>query len=64
MSDFFHGTADPQRSEDADAVFVLELLMSRGFIDNIGDRGVRDEDGAREYIARQREGYADNGYCL
>jgi ribosomal-protein-alanine N-acetyltransferase len=50
--------------EDADAPFILELLMSPGFIDYIGDRGVRDQDGARQYIARQREGYAENGYGL
>jgi len=47
-----------------DAPFVLELLMSRGFRENIGDRGVRDLDGARGYIARQREGYAANGFGL
>lgn len=47
-----------------DAPFILELLMSPAFIDNIGDRGVRDLDGAREYIARQREGYAEHGYGL
>jgi RimJ/RimL family protein N-acetyltransferase len=47
-----------------DAPFILELLMSPAFIDNIGDRGVRDLDGAQEYIARQREGYAEHGYGL
>ena len=47
-----------------DAPFILELLMSRGFRENIGDRGVRDLDGARAYIERQREGYAANGFGL
>jgi ribosomal-protein-alanine N-acetyltransferase len=33
-----------------EAPFILELLNERGFIDNIGDRGVRDLDGARRYV--------------
>jgi ribosomal-protein-alanine N-acetyltransferase len=33
-----------------DAPFVLELLNDPGWIANIGDRGVRDLDGARAYI--------------
>jgi RimJ/RimL family protein N-acetyltransferase len=33
-----------------DAPFMLELLNSRGFIENIADRGVRTEDQAREWI--------------
>ena len=49
---------------DADASFILELLMSRGFKENIGDRGVRDLDGARGYIERARAGYAANGFGL
>ena len=49
---------------DADAPFVLELLTSRGFRENIGDRGVRDLDGARGYIERTRAGYAVNGFGL
>ena len=39
-----------------DAPFILELLLSRGFRENIGDRGVRDLEGARGYIARARAG--------
>jgi RimJ/RimL family protein N-acetyltransferase len=35
----------------ADAAFVLELLNDPGWIANIGDRGVRDLDGAVAYIA-------------
>jgi RimJ/RimL family protein N-acetyltransferase len=50
--------------EPDDAPFVLELLTSRGFKENIGDRGVRDLDGARGYIERQRESYAEHGYGL
>lgn len=34
-----------------DASFVLELLNDPGWLKNIGDRGVRDLDGARAYIA-------------
>src|SRR5260370_40016135 len=47
-----------------DAPFVLELLLSRGFKENIGDRGVRDLEGARGYIERARAGYAANGFGL
>lgn len=35
---------------DADAEFVLELLNDPGWIQNIGDRGVRTLDDARAYI--------------
>ena len=34
----------------ADAEFVLSLLNEPAFIQNIGDRKVRDSDGARKYI--------------
>lgn len=48
-----------------DEAFVLELLNSRGFVDNIGDRGVRDLDGARRYILDgPGASYAQNGYGL
>ena len=49
---------------EADAPFILDLLMSRGFRENIGDRGVTDLDGARGYIERARAGYAANGFGL
>lgn len=49
---------------DDDAPFVLEHLNERGFIDNIGDRGVRDVDGARGYIHRAGGSYQRNGYGL
>jgi len=35
-----------------DAAFMLELLNDPSFIRNIGDRGVRDLEGARGYIMR------------
>ncbi|MGZ3403724.1 MAG: GNAT family N-acetyltransferase [Phenylobacterium sp.] len=49
---------------EADAPFILDLLMSRGFRENIGDRGVSDLEGARGYIERARTGYAANGFGL
>ncbi len=50
--------------EPADAPFMLALLISRGFIDNIGDRGIRDLEGAAGYIERVRDSYAVNGFGL
>jgi len=47
-----------------DAPFILELLLSPGFRENIGDRGVRDLEGAAGYIERARAGYAANGFGL
>ena len=48
-----------------DAAFILELLNSPGFLENIGDRGVRDEDQARTFIEeRMRASYRDNGFGL
>jgi ribosomal-protein-alanine N-acetyltransferase len=47
-----------------DAPFILELLLSRGFQENIGDRGVRDLEGALGYIERTRAAYAANGFGL
>lgn len=35
---------------EGDEPFVLELLNDPGFLTNIGDRGVRDLEGARRYI--------------
>ena len=43
---------------DADAAFVLEILNDPGWIANIGDRGVRDLDQARNYIADRFAGKA------
>ena len=47
-----------------DAQFILDLLLSRGFKENIGDRGVRDLQGAVGYIERASAGYAINGFGL
>ena len=50
---------------EGDAPFVLELLNERGFIDNIGDRGVRDLDGARRYVTEgPGASYQKYGYGL
>jgi RimJ/RimL family protein N-acetyltransferase len=49
---------------DEDAAFILALVDSPAFRQNIGDRGVRDLDGARTYIAGVRESYAKNGFGL
>jgi len=50
--------------ERSDAAFVLELLTSRGFLDNIGDRGIRDLDGAEGYIERIHASYAANRFGM
>jgi len=48
-----------------DAAFVLELLNEPGFIGNIGDRGVRDLDGARRYVTEgPGASYQKYGYGL
>jgi RimJ/RimL family protein N-acetyltransferase len=47
-----------------DAPFILALVDSPAFHENIGDRGVRDLDGALTYIAGVRESYAKNGFGL
>jgi RimJ/RimL family protein N-acetyltransferase len=51
--------------EGADAPFMLELLNSPGFLENIGDRGVRDEDQARAFIEdRILASYRDHGFGM
>jgi RimJ/RimL family protein N-acetyltransferase len=48
-----------------DAPFMLELLNQPSFIQNIGDRGVRTEEAAREYIEKGAvASYLQNGYGL
>ena len=42
-----------RRLEFGDAPFLIELLNDPAFIENIGDKGVRDEAGAHRYL---REG--------
>ena len=49
---------------DADAPFILELLNEPSFLRFIGDRGVRDLDGAVQYIGRQITSYETNGFGL
>lgn len=48
-----------------DAAFILDLLNQPSFIKYIGDRGVRDLDGSRDFIEnRYRASYSVNGYGL
>jgi ribosomal-protein-alanine N-acetyltransferase len=48
-----------------DAPFILELLNEAGFLRYIGDKGVRDLDDARDYIARGPvDSYRRNGFGL
>jgi len=50
---------------EADASFVNELLNSPKFIQYIGDRGVRSDEEARNFIVeRYRKSYDVNGYGL
>jgi RimJ/RimL family protein N-acetyltransferase len=49
----------------ADAAFVLELLTDPDFVRHIGDRGVRDLDTAKTYIADgPQASYAAHGHGL
>ena len=49
----------------ADANFILEILNEPSFIRNIGDRGVRDAEGANSYILNGPvASYAKNGFGL
>ena len=48
-----------------DAAFILELLNEPSFLANIGDKGVRDLAGARQYISLgPRASYAEHGFGL
>jgi RimJ/RimL family protein N-acetyltransferase len=50
---------------EADAAFVLELLNSPGFLENIGDRGVRSVEEARAYITEKMlVTYATHGFGM
>lgn len=54
-----------REAEAGDAAFVLALLNSPGFIQNIGDRGVRTEDEAAAYIQdRMIAGYLSLGFGM
>jgi Acetyltransferases, including N-acetylases of ribosomal proteins len=51
--------------DESDAAFMNALLNSPGFLNYIGDRGVRSDDDARRFISeRYRKSYAENGYGL
>lgn len=48
-----------------DLAFVLELLNEPSFIENIGDKGVRNREDARRYLVEGPLGsYVENGYGL
>lgn len=50
---------------DGDTAFLLDLLNQRGFIENIGDRGVRDMAGAAAYLRERVQGsYAAHGFGM
>ncbi|MFZ5721944.1 MAG: GNAT family N-acetyltransferase [Pseudomonadota bacterium] len=50
---------------EADAPFLLALLNSPGFLENIGDRGVRTEGEACAYIRdRVLASYAEHGFGM
>lgn len=49
---------------DRDELFIFELLNEPGFLENIGDRGANDLDGARAYIEKVLAGYGENGFGL
>jgi len=52
-------------AEAGDAAFVLELLNAPGFVQGIGDRGVRTRDEARDYIeTRIVSSYRDHGFGM
>jgi RimJ/RimL family protein N-acetyltransferase len=49
----------------ADAAFIVQLLNDPDFLRHIGDRGVRTEDDAREYIeSGPLHSYAQHGFGL
>lgn len=54
-----------REAEEHDASFVLELLNSPGFLENIGDRGVRTVEEAEAYIRdRMIAGYDNLGFGM
>jgi RimJ/RimL family protein N-acetyltransferase len=49
----------------SDDEFILDLLNQPSFIENIGDRNVRNPEQAREYIeTRFTKSYGENGFGL
>lgn len=54
-----------READGGDAAFMLELLNSPGFLENIGDRGVRTLDDAAAFIEdRLRRSYREHGFGL
>ena len=54
-----------REATDADAPFFVEMLRDPGFVEMIGDRGVRSLDEARTYVQdRIRASYARHGYGM
>jgi RimJ/RimL family protein N-acetyltransferase len=49
---------------DKDAPFILEIVNSPGWLRYIGDRGVRDLEGAQRYIDRNVNNYQTQGFGL
>lgn len=49
---------------EKDAPFVLEIVNSPGWLRYIGDRGVRDLDGANRYIDKNVNNYQVQGFGL
>jgi len=50
---------------EGDAPFILELLNDPGFLENIGDRGVRTVEQARDYILQGAvASYREHGFGL
>lgn len=49
---------------NADADFVLKLVNNPTFIQFIGDKNIRDIDGAKRYIQDQVEKYLSNGFGM
>ena len=48
-----------------DAPFILKLLNSQGWLEFIGDRGIKNTDDAKNYIeTRLINGYTTNGFGL
>lgn len=51
--------------EERDAAFIVELLNDADFLRNVGDRGVRNEDDVRRYLAEgPHASYARHGFGL
>ncbi|MES2849338.1 MAG: GNAT family N-acetyltransferase [Bacteroidota bacterium] len=48
-----------------DTQFIIELLNTEGWIKNIGDRNIKTEEQARQYLINGPiKSYADNGFGL